>query len=212
MALSIPSTSKEFDLVRRLAAGEEETFRELYAKYSTSMVRLANVFVADEATAEEVTQETWLTVLQKIEQFEGRASLKTWMFRILTNKAKKRGIKDKRIVPFTSIKKSEDGPHVLDPALFKPDGHWKVPPVRWNSDTPEKMAEHAETRAFVTQQVESLPPKERAVVRLRDLELWSSQEVCELLEIEAGYQRVLLHRGRNRMRVALGEYLQRGET
>ena len=197
------------ELVRRIHSGDEEAFRGLYATHHAKMVRLAAVFVADLNTAEEVTQETWITVLEKIGTFEGRSALKTWIYRILTNKAKKRGIKDKRTVPFTSMGTRDESSHALDADLFLADGHWKSTPEKWGEDTPQRLAESAETRAFVLAKVEELPPKERAVVRLRDLELWTSEEVCELLEISAVYQRVLLHRGRTKLRGALAAYLQR---
>lgn len=196
-------------LVHRIHAGDEQAFRELYAAHHSRMVRLAAVFVSDLPAAEEVTQETWITVIEKIAAFEGRSALKTWIYRILTNKAKRRGVKDKRTVPFTSVSKNDESSHALDADLFLADGHWKSTPERWGEDTPQRLAETAETRAFVLAQIATLPPKERAVTRLRDIELWTSEEVCDLLEISAVYQRVLLHRGRTKLRGAVADYLQR---
>lgn len=203
----VDPTCPDAPLVRRLVAGDEAAFRDLYARHHAKMVRLAAVFVADLPAAEEVTQETWITVIEKIGDFEGRAALKTWIYRILTNKAKKRGVKDKRTVPFTAMARNDEGAEALDPDLFLADGHWKSTPERWGEDTPQRLAESAETRAFVLGEIEKLPPKERAVVRLRDVELWTSEEVCELLEISAVYQRVLLHRGRTKLRGAVADFL-----
>lgn len=209
MPAAILPSSPEYDLVHRLLAGDEASFRELWTRYQPSMVRLARVFVPDQQIAEEVVQETWITVFQKIASFEGRASLKTWIFRILTNKGKKRGLKEKREVPFTSLgREGEESPTALDPDWFLPDGHWRSTPRRWERDTPERLVEGEETRAFVLGEIEELPEKERAVVRLRDVDEWTAAEVCEVLEISPVYQRVLLHRGRTRLRASLARYLE----
>jgi RNA polymerase sigma-70 factor (ECF subfamily) len=172
------------------------------------MVRLARVFVPDQQIAEEVAQETWITVFQKVSDFEGRASLKTWIFRILTNKGKKRGIKEKREVPFTSMSKGDEDREALSADLFLPDGHWKSTPKRWEHETPERLVESEQTRAFILEEIEKLPEKERAVVRLRDIDLFDAAETCLVLEISPVYQRVLLHRGRTRMRATLARFLE----
>lgn len=208
----LPADHPDRRLVDRLRAGDEQAFRDLYLEHHRSLVRLGRVFVPDEAIAEEVVQETWVVVLRKLPGFEGRSRLRTWIYRILTNQAKKRGEKERRVVPFTAMAGQDESPEALDPGLFLPDGHWRSTPRRWQHDTPERLAESNETCDFVMAEVDKLPDKERAVVRLRDLEEWSAEEVCEVLEISAVYQRVLLHRGRTKLRGALDEYLTRGAT
>lgn len=207
MTVSLSPACPDFDLVRRLLSGDEAAFSDLYARSHASMVRLASLFVADSRSAEEVVQETWITVFEKLSSFEGRARLRTWVYRILVNKAKKRGMQEKREVPFTALSRASEEDNPVDPEWFLADGHWKSTPRRWEHETPERLVESQHTRDFVLGLVADLPDKERAVVRLRDLEEWSSEEVCEVLEISPVYQRVLLHRGRTRMRAALARFL-----
>jgi RNA polymerase sigma-70 factor (ECF subfamily) len=167
------------------------------------------MFVRDRQSAEEVVQETWLAVLNGIDRFEGRSSLKTWLFRILTNRAKTRGQRDGRMVPFSSLAGSgEEGEPAVDPDRFLgPDsphpGAWAAPPRAWPQD---KVLEH-ETLGVINDAIEELPETQREVIRLRDVEGWSPMEVAEALEISDGNQRVLLHRARSKVRTALEAYL-----
>ena len=168
-------------------------------------------YVPSRATAEEVVQETWIAVLRGIQAFEGRSSLKTWIFRILTNLAMRSGARERRSLPFSALAEAENtGEPTVDPARFLPadhalfPGHWALMPTRW--PTPEEGLLAGETRAVIAAAIEELPPAQRAVIALRDVEGWSSQEVVEVLEISAGNQRILLHRARSRVRKSIESY------
>jgi RNA polymerase sigma-70 factor (ECF subfamily) len=176
------------------------------------MVRLARMFVRDRAVAEEVAQEAWLAALQGLDRFEGRSSLKTWLFRILTNRAKTRAEREARSVPFSALAGAggEDEPAV-DPDRFlgpgeREPGAWASPPRPWET-LPEERLVSQETLGRVGAAIEALPDAQREVIRLRDVEGWSAQEVCDALGITDGNQRVLLHRARSRVRQALEDYL-----
>jgi RNA polymerase sigma-70 factor (ECF subfamily) len=195
----------EHDLIRRLRDGDEAAFRELVALYHPMLVRVARAYVPTETAAEEVAADTWLAVLQGIERFEERSSLKTWLFRILTNKAKTRGMRERRTLPFSSL---ESGDSTVDADRFHgPEhqwpGHWAAAPQGF----PEERLLAAETRGIVEQAIASLPPAQRAVISLRDVEGWSADEVCNALTLSETNQRVLLHRARAAVRKALEEYL-----
>ncbi len=173
------------------------------------MLRVAQMFVRDRATAEEVVQETWLAVLNGIDRFEERSSLKTWLFRILTNRAKTRGQRDGRMVPFSSLAGAGEGdePSVDPDRFLGPDsphpGAWAAPPRAWPQ---EKVLEH-ETLDVIHMAIDELPEAQREVIRLRDVEGWSPMEVADALDISDGNQRVLLHRARSKVRAALERYL-----
>jgi RNA polymerase sigma-70 factor (ECF subfamily) len=196
-------------LVARLRDGDESAFAELIDRYGATMLRVAQMFVRDRASAEEVVQETWLAVLNGIDRFEGRSSLKTWLFRILTNRAKTRGQRDGRMVPFSSLAGAgeEDEPSVDPDRFLGPDspfpGAWAAPPRAWPEDT---VLEH-ETLGVIQTAMEELPEAQREVIRLRDVEGWSPMEVADALEISDGNQRVLLHRARSKVRAAIEMYL-----
>ena len=181
------------------------------------MVRVAQTYVPSRAVAEEVVQETWIAVMRGIEGFEGRSSLKTWIFRILANVAMRRGERESRSVPFSALAAAEDtGEPSVDPDRFLPadhelfPGHWAVMPARW--PTPEEGLLAGETRDVIARAIEELPKAQRTVIALRDVEGWSSEEVCEALEITAGNQRVLLHRARATVRTAIEEYFDAVEV
>jgi RNA polymerase sigma-70 factor (ECF subfamily) len=204
--------SADAALVERLRAGDEGAFAELIDRYGASMLRVARFHVRDRAVAEEVVQETWLAVLDGIDRFEGRSSLKTWLFRILSNRAKTRGEREGRSVPFSAIAAADaaaDGEPSLDADRFQgPDApkwpyHWSAPPRAW---TQEKVLER-ETLGVVTGAIEKLPDTQREVIRLRDVEGWSADEVADALDISDVNQRVLLHRARSKVRAALEGYL-----
>jgi RNA polymerase sigma-70 factor, ECF subfamily len=199
----------DHELVERLREGDESAFAELIDMYGSTMLRVAQIYVRDRATAEEVVQETWLAVLSGIDRFEERSSLKTWLFRILTNRAKTRGARDGRMIPFSSLAgASEDDEPSVDPDRFLgPDsptpGAWAAPPRAW----PQERLLALETLAVIQMAIAELPEAQREVIRLRDLEGWSPMEVADALEITDGNQRVLLHRARSKVRAALERYL-----
>ena len=204
------------ELVTALRSGDEATFAALIDAHSAALVRVARTYVPTLEIAEETVQETWIAVMRGIDRFEGRSSLKTWIFRILTNLAMKAGPRERRSLPFSAIAAAEgDGGPTVDPDRFLPadherwPGHWASPPTRW--PTPEEGLLAGETRAVIAAAIEALPGSQRTVISLRDVEGWSSEEVCEALEISAGNQRVLLHRARGGVRNAIEAYYDSGE-
>ena len=198
-----------------LRTGDEEAFRELVREYQPSLVRVARIYVSNQSTAEEVAAETWLGVLNGLDRFEGRSSLRTWIFRILTNIAKTRAVRDGRTLPFSALQDpgrmpeaAVDADRFLDPEHPRWPGHWAVKPEPW----PEDALLAAETRERLEQAIEALPATQRAVISLRDIEGWSSEEVRNALDLSETNQRVLLHRARSKVRAALQEYLQEAGT
>lgn len=194
-------------LIAALRAGDEHSFRGLVSLHQAALVRLARASVSSDAVAEEVAQETWLAVIHGIGRFEGRSSLKTWIFSILVNRARSRGTRERRTVPMSSL---GDGPAV-EPDRFIADnlrwaGHWCSPPVPWSQEPSERLIAK-ETVRVVARAIEELPPQQRTVVTLRDVEGWAAAEVCDLLALSEGNQRVLLHRGRSRVRSQLERHL-----
>jgi RNA polymerase sigma-70 factor, ECF subfamily len=197
--------------VAALRRGDERAFAALVDLHTSAMVRVALAYVPSRAVAEEVVQETWIAVVRGIDDFQGRSSLKTWIFRILTNVAMRGGSRERRSVPFAALAAAEDtGEPSVDPDRFLPPdhalfpGHWAIMPTRW--PTPEEGLLAGETRAVIAAAIEQLPKAQRTVLALRDVEGWSSEEVCDALEISAGNQRILLHRARTRVRAAIEEY------
>jgi RNA polymerase sigma-70 factor, ECF subfamily len=206
-----PGTSSDADLVAALRRGDEAAFAELIDRHSPAMIRVAMAYVPSRAAAEEVVQEAWIGVLRGIEKFEGRSSLKTWIFRILTNVAMRSGARERRSTPFSALAAAEDtGEPTVDPDRFLPadhelfPGHWAIMPARW--PTPEEGLLAGETREVIARAIEELPKAQRTVISLRDVEGWSSEEVSDALEITPGNQRVLLHRARSKVRTAIEEY------
>ena len=210
-----PSTAAEPDdergLLQALREGDEAAFVALVDRYHARLVRLALLYVSDRAVAEEVAQETWLGVLQGLERFEGRSSLRTWLFRILTNRAKTRGVREARSVPFSAAWSAEDEPGepAVAPERFLPPehpewpGHWAAAPA---DPLPEERLLANETQAVIRAAIAALSPAQREVITLRDVEGWSADEVCNALAISETNQRVLLHRARSRVRSALERY------
>ena len=186
----------DVELVARLRAGEEEAFLTLVERHHDSMVRLARSFVASGAVAEEVVQETWLAVLRGIDGFAGRSSFKSWLLAILVNRARSTGVREHRSVPV-----GDAGPAV-DRARFDVSGAWMSPPIHWIEDSEDRMVADA-MASRIQSALEELSPRQREVVVLRDVEGYSTQEICEVLSITEGNQRVLLHRGRSYLRQAL---------
>jgi RNA polymerase sigma-70 factor (ECF subfamily) len=202
------SAADDHALVAALRAGDERAFEALVDRYHRSLVRVALMYVRDRAIAEEVAQETWLAVLEGIERFEGRSSLKTWIFRILTNRAKTRGQRERRQLPVSALM-GDDEPEVpLDRFLPPDDPHrplgWVAPPRAW----PEERLLTRETVERVRDAIAQLPPAQQAVIGLRDVEGFSPEEVAAALDISASNERVLLHRARSRVRRELEEYFE----
>jgi RNA polymerase sigma-70 factor (ECF subfamily) len=211
--LSTETRADDEQLVRALRAGDEEAFIDLVRRYNAMMVRVALGHVRTQAVAEEVVQETWCAVLAGIDRFEGRAALKTWIMRILVNRAKTRGQREARCVPFSSLggpEDDDDGPAV-DPDRFLPADHprypggWSAAPAAW-SHVPDERLLAAEVRECIRAAVAELPARQQAVIALRDIEGWSPEEVCDTLHLSEGNQRVLLHRARSRVRAELERY------
>jgi RNA polymerase sigma-70 factor, ECF subfamily len=206
-------SAAEHELLQGLRAGDEAAFSRLIEEYHAPLLRLALTFVANREAAEDVVQETWIAVLQGVGRFEGRSSLKTWIFRILANRAKTRGVKDARIIPFAALAASEveaDEPAV-DPDRFRPAGdqfagHWVSHPQSWD-EIPEARLMSGETMAVIQKAIDSLPTAQRAAIVMRDVNLMSSEEVCNELGVSETNQRVLLHRARSKVRRALEVYL-----
>lgn len=214
-AVPAPASAYEDDrlLVAALRRGEEEAFAWLVRRDHEALLRYAAVFVRDRAVAEEVVQETWLGVIRGIGSFEGRSSLRTWLFHILANRARTRGAREARSVPFSALVAAElgDDTPAVDPDRFLPadaprwGGHWAIAPQPWNA--PEARILAAETRAVIESAIAALAPVQREVITLRDVVGMEAEEVCRLMSLSDGNQRVLLHRARSRVRTALEAHL-----
>jgi len=192
---------------------DEASFLEIVQRYHGSLVRLAQSFVNSKEVAEEVAQEAWVGVLHGIDRFEGRSSLKTWIFQILVNRARTRGEREGRMIPFSAMwdANSNPGEPAVDPSQFNDNdpewpGGWLNQPRNWNAD-PEQSLLSREFRAHAEAAIKDLPPNQREVITLRDVEGWTSEEVCNVLGISDANQRVLLHRARSKVRQALDRYL-----
>jgi RNA polymerase sigma-70 factor (ECF subfamily) len=214
-----PSIDDSF-LLERLRNGDEEAFVVLVNRYHAPMLRLVLIYTPNRFLAEEVVQEAWLGVLRGLKNFKEQSSLKTWIFSILTNRMKTRFQREDRSVPFSSLANSEDDssePEV-DPDRFLPPGSAMVPghglwislPSNWN-DIPEERLLSQETQAHISSAINDLPPQQRQVILLRDIAGWSAQEVCDILSMSEGNQRVLLHRARSHVRRALEHYFNGGK-
>lgn len=195
-------------LVARLLDGDARAFATLVDRYHTPLLRLALTFVSNRSTAEEVVQDTWIGIINGLPTFEGRSALKTWIVRILTNRAKTLGGREARSIPFSSLgnPKNAEGPAV-DPSRFQPNGMWADPPRRWDDDTPEKLLMRHEALQHLEEAISELSADQRSVVTLRDIEGLAADEVCEVLQISEGNQRVLLHRGRSKLRRSVERYV-----
>jgi len=191
-------------LLARLRAGDRAAFAALVKRHAGSLLRVARSLVRDQETAEELVQETWLAVFTGLDAFEGRSSLRTWLFRICVNKARTRFVRDGRTVPFSSLAGPGDGDGAaIESGSFDGDDAWRDPPSTWSEENPERLALGAETRAAIEAAIAELPESQRAVMTLRDLEGLEAEEICNLLAITVTNQRVLLHRARARVRAAL---------
>ncbi len=188
-------------LVARLLARDEAAFRELVSSHHGTLLRVAMLFVRDRAAAEEVAQETWARVLSSLPGFEARSSLRTWISRICANTAKTRAARDARTTPLSALEDPSES--AVDPGRFTATGAWGDPPRVWGADTPESILERREAVACIERTLEELPPAQRAVITLRDVQGLEADEVCNILELSESNQRVLLHRARARVRRAL---------
>jgi RNA polymerase sigma-70 factor (ECF subfamily) len=196
------------EIVDALKRGDESVFAELVDEYSPGLMRMARMYVRDRAVAEDVVQDTWIAVLRGIDRFEGRSSLKTWIYRILMNTAKTRGQRESRSIPFSAAA-GADEPSV-DPDRFLDANHqwaggWMLGPGEWQ--TPEEELLQGETRDEILRAIDELPEQQRAVITLRDVEGFPAAEVSELLGVSDGNQRVLLHRARSKVRAAIENHL-----
>lgn len=201
--------SGDAELVARLRSGDEDAFVSLVERHQSAMLRMATVHCPRRDAAEEVVQETWLAVLEGLASFEERSSLSTWIFSILLNRAKTRGARERRSVPMTDAAPDRDGDD-SDPDRFHPDGHgwaghWAAPPRAWR-DGPDRSLLAREAREAVERAVASLPPAQREVITLRDLQGLPAEDACNVLGLTETNQRVLLHRARVKVRSALEKY------
>jgi RNA polymerase sigma-70 factor (ECF subfamily) len=212
-SLTTASPTDELELVSALRGGDEQAFVVLVDLYQSAMLQLALAYVPSRAIAEEVVQEAWLGVLKGIGRFEGRSRLKTWIFRIVMNRAKRRGAIESRTFPFSSMQSAgEDADHLVDPDRFQGQsepwpGHWRSAPTSW-SGIPEDRLLSKEMLEHVRRAIDGLPENQREVITLRDVLGWSGVEVCNVLAITETNQRVLLHRARSRVRGAVERYLE----
>ncbi len=211
MNVTHATPTEDSALVEALQNGDESTFEQLIQKYQASMVRVAMLYVADRTIAEDVVQDTWIGMLQGLGKFEGRSSLKTWIFSILTNRAKTRAEKEGRQQGVSFDDLGGDEPAVEQERFTGTDhpftGHWAELPDDWGG-VPENRLLSAETQSVIQTAIEALPPNQRAVIRLHDIEEWTTQEICNILEISESNQRVLLHRARSKVRAALERYFR----
>jgi RNA polymerase sigma-70 factor (ECF subfamily) len=182
----------DVELLARLRSGEEEAFVELVERYQQPMLRLARSMVSTQAVAEEAVQDAWIGVIRGIERFEGRSSFKTWLFRILVNRVRSAGSREQPHTPIQSL-------HTVDPSRFDPQGQWADPLDRWTEEIDDRL-DAATWLPVLKSGLDDLPPRQREVVVLRDVEGLTGSEVCAVLGISVGNQRILLHRGRTRLR------------
>ena len=204
------ATTAEDELLARLRAGDEQAFEKLVARLYGTMLTVARTYVKDRAVAEEVVQEAWLGVIRGLDRFEGRSSLKTWILSILVNQAKTRGTREARSVPFASLTLEDHAPAV-DPGRFRgPDdqhpGGWREFPANWHASA-ESAVQDRETLRVAMRAIAELPLAQQTVIRMRDVEGYSAEDVCATLDVSEANQRVLLHRARSRVRSALERHL-----
>jgi len=208
-----PAPDPDAALLERLRRGDEAAFRTLLDEYGPFLMRLVMMHVPSRSIAEEVVGDTWLAVLNGLDRFEGRSSLRTWIASIALNKARTRGTREGRILPFALLRRryEEGGGPAVDPDRFQGrrgerPGWWASPPAAW--EEPERQLEAAETRDAMLRAIRDLPPRQREVITMRDLLGWDAAEVCNALDLTETNQRVLLHRARSKVRSALEEHLE----
>jgi RNA polymerase sigma-70 factor (ECF subfamily) len=203
------AASDELALVARLRAGDEHAFEALVMRHYATMLAVARTYVHSRSVAEEVVQEAWLGLLQSLDRFEGRSSLKTWVIAIVANKAKTRAQRERRTIPFASM--AHDDEPAVDTDRFRGPGepypgHWRGSPSNWGA-SPETVLQDRETMRAAMRAIAELPAAQQTVIRMRDVEGYSADEVCMALDLTQANQRVLLHRARARVRTALEHHL-----
>ncbi|GKS64809.1 RNA polymerase sigma24 factor [Nitrospira sp.] len=206
------ATNPEEPLLARLRRGDGGTFDKLVTKHHGALIRMAMGYVADREVAEEVVQDTWIAVIEGLGRFEGRSSLRTWIFGIMIHKAKDRGVREKRHVTFSAFdSKSDENDEAVDPARFHQSGewagHWAIPPQPWDEQTPEKLLASQQAVSAMQRAIEALPPTLKEVLILRDVEGVEAKEACHILKITETNLYVRLHRARERVRVAVEKAL-----
>jgi RNA polymerase sigma-70 factor (ECF subfamily) len=206
---SPPRRAGDDALLERLRRGDRAAFASLVDLHAGSLLRVARALLRDPAAAEEIVQETWVALLTGLAGFEGRASLRTWLFRVLVNKARTRLQRDGRMIPFSALSRDEDPAEASGPGELAAEGAWGSLPGGGTEADPEQLALGAETREAIEAAIRQLPDAQRAVLTLRDVEGLETDEICHLLGVTATNQRVLLHRARLRVRAALARRLGR---
>jgi RNA polymerase sigma-70 factor, ECF subfamily len=206
----VAGSPADLAIVERLRAGDETTFMILVEEHQASMLRIARTYVSSRAVAEEVVQEAWLGIVKGLDRFEGRSSLRTWMYRIVSNVAKTRGQREGRSIPFSALSRDDDEPAV-DPTWFQAatepfPGGWRAFPDDWRGIPEERLVAN-ETLTRISSAIDALPPLQAEVIRMRDVLGWTSEEVRNALDLSETNQRVLLHRARSRVRRELDAYL-----
>ena len=199
---TLRAVDRDVEMVARLRDGDEEAFVNLVSRYQQPMLRLARSFVPSQAVAEEAVQDTWLGLVRGIENFEGRSSFKTWLFRILVNRARSAGTKEHPGAPTEAL-------HAVDPTRFTAEGQWADPVDTWIEESEQRL-DAATWSPILKAALEDLPARQRQVVLLRDVEGLSHDEACSILGISVGNQRVLLHRGRSQLRGILEAKMGKG--
>ncbi len=197
-----PTLPSDDELIPRLLANDETSYAQIVAAYHGLMVHLARAIVGD-AIADEVAQEAWVAVLRALPKFERRSSLKTWILRIVSNTAKSRLRHESRTV---SLDESLEESPIIGSARFKPNAHWASPPAMWHADTPDALLASTELRNCISAALATLPPLQRAAVTLRDMQGLSMEAICKILEVSESNGRVLLHRARSRIQMAIEEH------
>jgi RNA polymerase sigma-70 factor (ECF subfamily) len=206
----VGATADDRRIIAGLRAGDEAAFVEMVDRYHGSLVRVAMRYVPSRAVAEEVVQDTWIGVIEGIDRFEGRSTIKTWLYKILIYKARARGERERRAVPLSALVADDSAPSVPTERFRGSDalwaGHWATPPRRWDGDAEARLLA-SEARSVIDATIRALPLAQREVIMLRDISQFSSVEVCDLLGLTEANQRVLLHRARSKVRAALENYL-----
>lgn len=213
LSQSAAVAKEEGSLLGRLRQGNERAFDELVTRHHSALIRMATAYVSDREVAEEVVQDTWMAVIEGLDRFEGRSSLRTWIFGIMIHKAKDRGVREKRHTTFSSLESIDvDGDETVDPSRFHQSGewagHWSFPPQPWDDQTPEKLLASQQAVDAMNRSIEALPPTLKEVLILRDVEGVGAREIREMLNITETNLYVRLHRARERVRRAVETYLK----
>lgn len=213
LSQSAAVVKEDVALVVRLRQGDEMAFDELVTRHHSALIRMAMGYVADREVAEEVVQDTWMAVINGLDLFEGRSSLRTWIFGIMIHKAKDRGVREKRYMTFSSFESvDDDGEETIDPSRFHQSGewagHWAFPPQPWDDQTPEKLLASQQAVNAMNKAIEALPQTLKDVLILRDVQCVEAKEACDILKITETNLYVRLHRARERVRQAVEIYLE----